>query len=113
MELEVKMPVNLSDGQHKGNIVELQSKTIQNKKGEVIPFFDIIIETEGVKIKYGASQNLTPNSKLGKLVAAFTPLESGKKIDITGLLLGKTVSFLTMKNEQGYTDIVVGSVKPA
>lgn len=113
MELEVKMPANVPDGVHSGKITEVQTTTIKNKKGETIPFLNVFIETNGIKLKYGCSQSLTPNSKLGKLISKFTTLVSGEKIDVNKILVDKNIMFQTTTNERGYSEIVVGSVKPA
>jgi len=95
MELEVKKPNRLEDGQHTGKIVAVEER---NKPYEYI---DIVIEeTAGIKIKVGYPKILMRESKLGLLFKRFRViLSDGQKIDPEKILIGKECSFIVM-NEQ-------------
>lgn len=120
MKIEMQKPkskVSLIDGVHSGTIITYQTKTVEakekNKDGTtaLIPYFDIIIETEGQEIQYSASQKLTPKSKLYKFVSAFGNIEAGTQFEMDSII-NKKIRFRTITNENGFVEIVEGSVMP-
>jgi len=96
MELEVKKPNRLEDGQHQGKIIGIEAR---DKPYE---YLDIVVEEipTGIRIKTGYPRILMKESKLGLLFKRFgTELVEGTKVDPEKILLGKACSFIVM-NEQ-------------
>lgn len=113
MELEVKAPIELSDGQHSGQITKVIERT------DPYHYLDIWIRVhpDDVELKYGCPANISEKTKLGKLLMSFgLKLVTGSKVDPDKFLRDKKCSFLTMKTKGKdgfeYTEIVDGSVKP-
>ena len=109
----------ISDGLHKGTILEVNER----KTTEGYEYVDILTSIEDVKdseghpysIKYSCPNALSPNTKLGKLIANFTELTPNKDYDIQVLLVNRDVTFMTLKEKKGdneYSNIVPGSLKP-
>lgn len=96
MELEVKKPNRLEDGQHSGTIIALEERS------KPYEYLDIVIEEEilKTKIKVGYPKILMKESKLGLLFKRLRiELKEGEKIDPEKLLVGRNCSFIIM-NEQ-------------
>lgn len=115
IEMQKQKPkVTIADGVHSGTITTYQTKTVKalrDGKEENIPYFDIVIQTEGQELVYSASQKLTPKSKLYKFVSAFGNIEAGTQFEMDSII-GKAIRFRTIVNENGFVDIVEGSVMP-
>lgn len=111
LEIEVKRPLQLDDGRHTGVI-----RSVKERK-EPFHYVDIYIEVDnmdGARIKYGAPANLSPNTKLGKLLAQFTELRFGEKLDVERALLDQRVAFVSVNEatDRGtFARIADGSVK--
>ena len=113
MELEVKESISLEDGVHKGRIEKVEYRT------EPFEYTDIFVkeETSGYSLKYGCPTIITEKSRLGKLLAKFTKVVAGLKIDPELVLVGECVEFMSILKErtdkQGeFTEIVEDSIKP-
>ena len=112
-EFEIKAPLSLEDGAHKGVISKIEYRDDPYK------YADIYIKPEGseAEIKYGCpGGSVSENSKLGKLLAKFVELKVGDKIDPEKVLIGRKVVFMSIKEEakdgRGYSRIVENSIKP-
>jgi hypothetical protein len=95
MEIEVKDIIKLPDGKHTGTITEVKYRE------EPYAYTDIYIQEDKTELtlKYGCPTDISENTKLGKLIAQFTPLEAKKKIDPEKILKNKKVSFMTITEE--------------
>jgi len=115
MELEYKEFKEIPDGNHTGKIVRIEHKEVGEKKYLYTDIFIQFNDLEGREIKYGCPTNLSQNSKLGKLLAAFTELKAGEKYDVDTMLLNQPVQFMTLNRETAdgtFADVVDGSIKP-
>lgn len=113
MDFVVKKKPELIDGVHYGTIKGIDYRT------DPYEYTDMFIQPDDaeIELKYGCPSNLMEGGKLFKLVSEFTKLEIGATVNLEKVLLGKRVSFITMK-EKGkdgnmYSRIVAGSVHPA
>jgi len=115
MEIEVKSPMNVAEGQHIGVITRIEYRN------EPYKYTDSFIETkdaEGnvVELKYGCPTSITAVTKLGKLLKTFgAELKVKSKIDPEKILVGKKVTFMTLNKvtEKGtFSRIVDESLKP-
>jgi len=118
--------VAIPEGTHNGKIVDLKQET-RGKEGyeylDVHVSVDSIKNTKGepVSIKYGCPFDLTPNTKLGKLLMKFGVkkeiIESGDPVDIEKhLRKGIGVRFMTKDEETDrgtFARIVEDTLKPA
>jgi len=118
--------ISIPEGKHTGKIQQV-TKEVRGKEG--YEYLDVYVTVDGVKnskgeevtIKYGCPFDLTPNTKLGKLLMNFgvtrKQIESGEEIDIEEILKkGTPVSFMTIdeKTDRGvFARIVDDSLKPA
>ncbi len=113
MELIVQEPKrsskDLPNGQHQGTITAVEYRDYKEYS-----YCDLIIETnDKIVIKASFPAFVSPTSKLGKLLVDFGgTLEIGKGIDPEHFLVGKVCTFLSMKNDKGYANIVAGSIHP-
>lgn len=112
MEFEAKKKSEIQDGIHYGTI-----RGVVESEGKY-NYVDIFVQVDetSAELKYGCPPNLTEGSKLHKLLSEFVKIEVGKNYNPETILLGKRVSFITMKERQGdkeYSRIVSGSVHPA
>jgi hypothetical protein len=96
--------------------VELQD--VETKEGKH-PSINFVLPCGNMKIKYGCPFDLTPNTKLGKLLKAFgvsdAQIASGESLDIEQVLkVGKSVQILTkdVETDKG-TFAEILSVRPA
>lgn len=133
-----KESVFIPEGQHPAKISKVE---VQKRGKENYEYLDVHVELLDVEtkegkhpsIKLGQPFDLTPNTKLGKLLKSFgvtdEEISSGKPIDIEGILsIGKEVKILTKDKESdkmfktflGYLDMSKGqtfaeivSMKPA
>jgi len=115
MELEYKEFKEIPDGQHTGKIVRIDHKEVGDKKFKYTDIFIQFTDLEDREIKYGCPTNLSQNSKLGKILSAFTELKAGEKYDINAMLLNQPIQFMTLNKETKdgtYADVVDGSIKP-
>ena len=111
MEFEMKKPIEVADGLHLGTISKVEYRT------EPYSYTDVFIKLDGeeVELKYGSPSNVGTNTKLGKLLLAFEPVEVGTKVDPEKILIGRRVSFQTLNetNAKGtFARIIEGSIKP-
>ena len=115
MEIEVKAPAIVVQGQHIGVITKVDYRT------EPFNYTDVYVETkdaEGniVELKYGCPTKITPVTKLGRLLKQFgADVKPNTKIDPDKFLIGKKVVFMTMNKttDKGtFSNIVVDSLKP-
>lgn len=110
-EFEVKKTNAIADGKHQGRIIRIYHRHTPYK------YTDMVIKPQNssFELRYGVPTNLTPASKLGKLLRKFISLEIGQKIDIEKVLVGKEVEFQTVTEttERGrFMRIVDGSIMP-
>jgi|TARA_Y100000310_G_scaffold74620_1_gene70840 hypothetical protein len=110
MKIPVKEIKTVSDGQHTGKIVAVESRT------EPYQYTDYVIEfTEKdstYKLKAGYPTNLCAGSKHAIFLAQFgMELVVGTNVDPEKFCIGKEVSFLTM-TKNNFANIVPESVKP-
>ena len=112
-------------GAHKGTIVEMQE---EQKGAQQFPYLDIQIRLDDVQdnrgnnptLVYGCPvDNVTPNSRLGKLLMKFglseEKLVSGEPINVKDVLMNKSVELVTMDstNDRGtFATVVEDSVNP-
>ena len=107
MELKVEELKKLNNGEHKGVIVDLEIRTTPYE------YLDLVIESEGIRVKYGVPLKVNPVSRLGKLLVAFGgTLEINAVVKPKEILVGKPCTFMTMTSESGYANVVKDSVKP-
>jgi|GEM_PF-3348479 len=115
MEIEVKTPAIVAEGQHIGVITRVEYRT------EPYKYADVFVETkdkEGniVELKYGCPTNISTVTKLGKLLKLFgSELKVKSKIDPEKVLIGKKVTFMTLNKvtDRGtFSRIVEDSLKP-
>lgn len=111
MKLKVEQTKIIEEGKHEGAITEVEFRT------SPFEYTDVVIEFgEGNKIKAGFPTNLTPDSKLGKLLELFgAKIEVGEEIDPADILVGKKCAFMSINDltERGtFAKVVTGSLKP-
>ena len=111
MELEVKEPLSLEDGKHEGVITRIEYRETPYK------YTDIYIKekTSELDLKHGCPTSVSTNSKLMKLLAKFTEIRKGIKVNPETALVGKEVVFMTITEgtERGnFVRIVDNSIKP-
>ena len=111
MEIEMKKPLEIEDGVHTGAISRIEYRDTPYR------YTDIFIKPEGLdaELKLGAPSNLSPNTKLGKLLLKFREIPFGEMVDPEKVLVGKKVQFQTLneKTEKGvFARVVDNSVKP-
>lgn len=112
-ELEWKSPIVIQDGQHNGEIKRIVRRT------DPYDYIDIWISVDDTEfeIKYGCPANLSPNTKLGKVMLALGgKFEAGVKVSPEKVLKGKKVTFMTLrkkaKDGNEYSEIIEDSIKP-
>jgi len=107
MKLKVEEPKSISDGAHEGTIIAIEYR---NKPFD---YTDLVIEFEsGRKLKYGVPTSVSVESKLGKLLLDFgASLEIGGEIDPEDVFVNQQVTFMTMRDSKGYSNIVRDSLK--
>ena len=111
----------IEDGKHAGTIKKVDARTY----GE-FNYVDIVLgDIDGVvsdfTLKYSAPDNLSPNTKLGKLIAVFGgSLKVGSSVDLESIFrVGSKVEFMTLKRQskkdpsREYAEIVEDSLKPS
>lgn len=111
VELEIKETKKIDEGKHTGKITRIEYRT------EPYEYTDIFIQVDGdeIELKYGCPTNVSPQSKLGKLLSKFTVLVPGERVDPEKVLVGKRLQFMTVneETEQGTFARIVGkSVRP-
>ena len=113
MEIEVKAPVEIPDGNHKGQITKILYRT------EPYDYTDIYLSVEGhegIEIKFGCPSNVSKTSKLGRVLVSFgVNLVPGNKVDPEKLLVGRKCSYMTLKkSKEGreFSEVVEDSLKP-
>jgi hypothetical protein len=118
------LSVIIPEGKHPARISALK---VEKRGKENYEYLDVHVEIQDVEtkegkhpsIKYGCPFDLTPNTKLGKLLKAFgvsdSQIASGESLDIEKVLtVGKNVQILTkdVETDKGtFAEIV--SLKPA
>ena len=120
IELEVKETLDIEEGKHTGEIVDVQQRKVESKDGkETFDYIDLILSIDAydkVTLKQSVPANLSAKSKLGQLVERFGGnLDSGSKIDIVSVFKGKKVDYMTMNEDTGrgvFARVVDGSLKP-
>lgn len=111
MEIEVKEPLSLADGLHEGVVERVEYREVPYKYTDVY----IKEKTSEIELKYGAPTSNSTNSKLMSLLAKFTPISKGVKVDPEKVLVGKEVNFMTIieETEKGkFVRIVDNSIRP-
>ena len=87
----------IPQGEYNGVISKVEKRDYVSKEGEAYSYLDVyaqldIAEGQSVQLKCGAPLNITPSSKLGRLVQKFMPdAQQGAQIDLEALLLQKPV----------------------
>jgi len=112
--MEVKAG-GLSEGEHRGTIVDLQEKEVDVGKEESATYLDLIIDVvdEEGQGKVGYNLYITPQSELGKLLKKFgKDVSVGSDVNVTGTLREKAIKFYVSENEDGYTEIKKETIKP-
>jgi len=105
MEIEVKPNVSIDDGKHTGIITGVEYRTTP------YAYTDVVIETQGIKLKVGYPTMLMEESKLGQLLKRLNVVfVVGQKVNIDKEIIGKNVEFITMKKGK-YANIIPDSVK--
>lgn len=116
MEFEVKAPIDIPDGNHSGQITKIVYRMPPEHQYEYTDIFVSVNGQEGVELKYGCPSNLSPSSKLGRLLVNFdVALVPGEKIDPEKVLVGKLCTFMALKKAKDgkeFTEIVEDSLKP-
>lgn len=106
MEFEIKEPSGFKDGPHEGTIVAVEYRTTPYE------YTDLVIESDGKKIKAGFPSLVSPVSKLGMLMQEFgVKLVIGESIEPEKIFIGKEVIFMTMM-KGNFANVVNGSLKP-
>lgn len=123
--VEGREAVKVPDGVHPGRITKVE----KNIRGTVkqYEYIDIYIELSDIRNKEGelvelresAPSNLTPNTKLGRILMNFGTTQeqiiSNEPIDIEAVLKDKTVTLQTLEEttDRGtFAKVVDGSLKP-
>lgn len=113
MDIEVKAPIEIPDGNHKGQITKILYRT------EPYDYTDIYVSVEGqegVEIKYGCPSTISKTSKLGRVLVTFgIKLVPGNKVDPDKVLIGRKCSYMTIrkaKDGKEFSEIVEDSLKP-
>lgn len=125
IEIKGRESVAIPEGKHTGKIDDVKLET-RGKEG--YEYLDVHVSVDGVTnskgevvvIKYGSPFDLTPNTKLGKLLAEFgvtkEQIEGGQPVDIEGILKkGAEVEFMTKdeKSERGkFARVIDDTLKP-
>lgn len=99
----------IPEGKHVGKIAELKQETRGKENYE---YLDVWVSIQNLKdskgnqvtIKYGCPFDLTPNTKLGKLLKKFgcpeEKIKSGESVDIEKFLKkGMNITFMTKDEE--------------
>ena len=92
----IKTPNVLEDGMHVGTITRVVPRTTpQNYK-----YIDIFVKPDNTEseIPYSTPDNVSVNSKLGKVFEQVQKLIPGEEFDDI-LLIGKKVSFMTIQEK--------------
>ena len=92
----IKTPNILEDGMHTGVITRIALRvTPQNYR-----YIDIFVKPDNTEaeIPYSTPDNVSANSKLGKVFEQVQKLVPGNEVDDT-LLIGKKVSFMTIQEK--------------
>jgi len=107
-ELEWSGGSKIPDGKHAGVITNV---TYREEPYEYTDIW-VMVDSISLEMKYGVPTNLSPQTKLGKLMIDFgQQFELGKTIKPKEILMGKKVEFMTiMKGD--YSEIVEDSLKP-
>jgi len=111
MKLTVKPSNKVEDGKHEGKIVAVEYRE------KPYEYTDFVIEFEETKkIRYGVPTALSPDSKLGRLLALFSAdVKVGNDIDPEEVMMNREVEFMTitMETQRGsFPTVVSGSLKP-
>ena len=113
--IEVKEAIRLDDGSDQGVV---QDVVPVERMG--YEYIDVLIKDNNTQavLKYSCPNNLTQETKLGRLLANFIDLNVGSKIDLENVLEGQLVNFIVVNkpskkdNTKVYANIVDDSVKP-
>lgn len=109
MKLPVLESKQLDEGRHEGVIIGVEYRD------EPFKYTDIIIESEGVRLKAGYPTLVSENSKLGKLLLRFGDiLIAGNETDPDNLI-GRKCQFLVTtveKGEREYSNVLPETVRP-
>jgi hypothetical protein len=115
MIIKWKESIKIDDGKYQGIISKIEYR---EKPFSYTDIF-IIIEQHDVQLKYSCPTNLTPESKLGRLLIALgEKFNKNKEVDIEKILVGKQVELMIMNKPskkdktKEYAEIVEDSIKP-
>ncbi|MCD6436468.1 MAG: hypothetical protein J7L15_08850 [Clostridiales bacterium] len=118
LKLKVKKSVQIEDGMHKGEIIE-----VKKSENTEFNYIDVVITLDDLKkedgspftLRYGCPANLSALSKLGRLLTAVgVDLEENKEIDVEKELLHKKISYMTVTEntkDGSFARIVPESIK--
>lgn len=125
IEIKGRESVAIPEGKHTGKIEDVKVET-RGKEG--YEYLDVHVSVDGVtntkgeviNIKYGCPLDLTPNTKLGKLLMEFgvtkEEIEKGIAVDIESVLkTGSEIQFMCKdeKNDRGkFARIIDDTLKP-
>lgn len=105
MELTCEKPKIIEDGQHLGVIIAIEYREKPYK------YMDVIIETEGTKLKASYPQTLMVESKLGKMLQRFgVDVREGMTYDPNKILVGRKCQFTTVRDGK-FANIIPESLK--
>lgn len=115
--LEVK-PGGLPEGKHKGTIIDLEKREVELGNGGTATYLDLQIDVASVKedtqVTAGYPFNISQNSRLGKLLKRFgKDLDVGENINVKDVVVGRPITFLVQEDDEGYSNVLPETVKPA
>jgi len=110
--------IQIKDGLHFGTIQSVDERLVDGKD---YSYLDLVValEDQDVELKVGyplpkAGKGLNSKQNLGKLVERMTKqgIVANQEYDLAAIFLGKRVQFVTLQNENGYSDVTPDSLKP-
>lgn len=109
----------LDPGVYEGEITSLSKRTVDTKDGDEATYLDISIKTEGesgdpIEVTAGYPLNVTRRTMLGKMLKRFKQnLKVDKKLHLSKTLKDTKVQFQVKENEDGYSEVIRDTVRPA
>ena len=110
--------MDIEDGLHKGKIRAIDERQVDGKDYSYLDVF-VALDEKDLELKVGypmpkAGETMNEKQALGKLVQRFVgeAIVKDEEYDLDAILVGKSVQFVTLQNEKGYTEINKDSLKP-
>jgi len=110
--------IQIEDGLHFGTIQSVDERLVDGKD---YSYLDLVValEDQEVELKVGyplpkVGKGLNSKQNLGKLVERMTKqsIVANQEYNLETIFLGKRVQFVTLQNENGYSDVTPDSLKP-